>query len=352
MINYFRLWYRYFQVEVLSVPGRVIALLFFLTLLVLPIFSHSPQMLRILILASIYAIYAVSWDLLAGYTGQISLGHGLFFGVAGYSAALFNTLVDFGPWLTIPLGALFAVAVGLIVGIPALRLRGFYLALVTLAFPIILTGIIYVFPDFTGGELGLFGISRLARSRVLNTYIVYAIMIFSIFAMFKLSDAKSKIVRTGLVFQAIREDEISARKSGIYTVKYKLLAFSVSAFFAGIAGGLYAHFIKIVGPLHPGSRLFISSGAVGHLRWHGHHLWWRGGGFHPLPLYGDPALLSYGRRNPWSSLRPYPHPDHDLHARGDRGMGQGQDRGHLSPLQGNQHCTPQALSYLPCPATP
>ena len=74
MFNYVRLWYRYFQVEVLSIPGRVIALAFFLFLAVLPLFANSPQVLRILILAGIYAIYAVSWDLLSGYTGQISLG--------------------------------------------------------------------------------------------------------------------------------------------------------------------------------------------------------------------------------------------------------------------------------------
>ena len=248
MFNYVRLWYRYFQVEVLSIPGRVIALAFFVFLAVLPLFANSPQVLRILILAGIYAIYAVSWDMLAGYTGQISLGHGLFFGVAGYAAALLNLRLDLSPWATIPLGGLCAVVVGLIAGIPALRLRGFYLALVTLAFPIILTGILFVFPDVTGGELGLFGLSRLSHSRVLDTYIVYVVMLISVMVMYKLTDGKSKVIRTGLIFQAIREDEIAARKSGIITVKHKLLAFSLSAFFAGIAGGLYAHFIKIVGP--------------------------------------------------------------------------------------------------------
>ena len=248
MINYFRLWYRYFQVEVLSIPSKVIALVFFLVLGALPLFTQSPQVLRILILAGIYAIYAVSWDMLAGYTGQISLGHALFFGVAGYAAALLNLRLDLGAWATIPLGAICAVGAGLIVGIPALRLRGFYLALVTLAFPIILMGIIFVFPDFTGGELGLFGISGLSRSRLTDTYIVYVVMLISVFVMYKLTDAKSKVVRSGLVFQAIREDEIAARKSGINTVNHKLLAYSVSAFFAGTAGGLYAHFIKIVGP--------------------------------------------------------------------------------------------------------
>jgi branched-chain amino acid transport system permease protein len=248
IINYFRLWFRYLQVEVLSVPSRVVALFFFAVLGLLPLSTDSPQVLRILILAAIYTIYAVSWDLLAGYTGQVSLGHGLFFGVTGYAAALLNLRLDLSPWATIPLGALCSVALGLIVGIPALRLRGFYLALVTLAFPIILTGLLFMFPEFTGGELGLFGVERLSSSRLIDTYIVYAVMLFSVMVMYKLTDAGSKMLRTGLVFQAIREDEIAARKAGINTVKYKLLAFSVSAFFAGTAGGLYAHFVKIVGP--------------------------------------------------------------------------------------------------------
>jgi len=248
MINYFRLFYRYLQVEVLAIPGRVIALSFFIIIGMLPLFTESPQLLRILILACIYTIYAVSWDLLSGHTGQISLGHGLFFGIAGYTAALLNLNFDLGPWITIPLGGICSVLIGLLACIPVLRLRGFYLALVTLAYPIILTGIIYMFPDFTGGELGLFGISRLSKSRVTDAYLVYFIMLFSVLVMYKITDATSKFVRTGLVFQSIREDEISARKSGINTIKYKFMAFSLSAFFAGIAGGLYAHFINIIGP--------------------------------------------------------------------------------------------------------
>lgn len=248
MSYYFRWIYHQFRIEVLDIPGRVIALVFILSLFLIPIFTTNSYVLRIVIIASIFAIYASSWDLLAGFAGQLSLGHALFFGVAAYTTALLNKYFGLQPWATIPMAGLAAVIIGLIAGIPALRLRGFYLALVTLSFPVILTGIIYIFPDFTGGELGLYNIDPLSGSRVIDYFIVLVVMVGSLFAMYKFTDAGSKIIRTGLILHAIREDEIAARVSGIHTARYKLLAFAVSGIFAGIAGGLYAHFMRISGP--------------------------------------------------------------------------------------------------------
>lgn len=242
------LLYHWFRVELFNIPGRMIAFIFIITLSLIPLITREPHILRILITAAIFAIYAVSWDFLAGYMGQISLGHSLFFGGGAYIAALLNIHLKFPPPVTILAGGIGSVILGLLMGIPALRLRGFYLALLTLSFPVILTGIVFIFPDSTGGEVGLFGIEELSSSRVLVNYIVLVIMLISILVMYKLTDPGSKIVRTGIVFQSIREDEITARRSGINSVKYKLLAFAISGFFAGIAGGLYAHFLKIVGP--------------------------------------------------------------------------------------------------------
>jgi branched-chain amino acid transport system permease protein len=232
----------------LSIPGRLIALFFFICLFMVPLFTVNPYVLRIFILAAIFSIFAASWDLLSGFVGQINLGHALFFGVAAFSSALLNIHLAWPPLATIPVGALASVLAGLIVGLPALRLRGFYLSLVTLAFPIILTGIIFIFPDFTGGELGLYGLDRLSDSRILDYFIVILVMICCLLLMWKFTDAKSKIIRTGVIFHAIREDEITARASGINTTRYKLLAYVMSGFFAGIAGGLYAHFMRIAGP--------------------------------------------------------------------------------------------------------
>jgi branched-chain amino acid transport system permease protein len=237
-----------FQGDVLAIPGRLIALIFFLFLFILPLITQEPYTLRILILANVFVIFAVSWDFISGYTGQINFGHALFFGVAAYSTALLGKHLGLQPWATIPIGALVAVGAGVLMCLPALRLRGPYLSLVTLAFPLILLGVIKAFPDFTGGEHGISGLPALADSRVVEYYIALPIMIGSVLIMWKLTDAKSALVRTGIILHAIREDEIAARASGINTIRYKMLAFAVGGFFAGIAGGLYAHFLRIAGP--------------------------------------------------------------------------------------------------------
>jgi len=232
-----------FKGEVLVLPSRVVVVLFFLTLLLLPLFSKDPYMLRILVLTCIFAIFTASWDLLSGYTGQMNFGHALFFGVGAYGAALLNLHAHIPPWGSIPLGALAAVLAGLIIGIPCMRLKGTYLALTTLAFPIILTGIIYAIPNITGGELGISGIDRLCRSRVGAYYIAVVLMLGLCTLMWKITDSN-----TGIIFHAIREDEVAVRASGINTTRYKLMAFCLSGFFAGISGGLYAHFMRIAGP--------------------------------------------------------------------------------------------------------
>ena len=205
--------------------------------------TQDPYLLRILILTSIFAIFAASWDLLSGFTGQMNFGHALFFGVGAYGAALLNLHLNIPPWGSIPLGALGAVVAGLIIGIPCLRLRGTYLALTTLSFPIILMGIVFAIPEITGGELGISGLDRIVRSRVAQYYISVVVMVVMVVAMWKITDSN-----IGIIFHAIREDEVAVRASGINTTRYKLMAFCLSGFFAGIAGGLYAHFMRIAGP--------------------------------------------------------------------------------------------------------
>lgn len=234
---------RYVKNEVLVLPTRVIAVVFVIMLLLLPLLTNDMYILRILAIAAIFSIYAASWDLLSGFVGQVSFGHALFFGVAAYTTALLNLRLGISPIITIPIGALAAVLVGLLVGIPCLRLKGPYLGLATLAFPIMLMGVIFVFPGFFGGELGISGITRLAQSRITEYYISVIAMLVLCFAMWKITDSK-----IGIIFHAIREDEIAVRASGINTTKYKLLAFCLSGFFAGLAGGLYTHFLRIAGP--------------------------------------------------------------------------------------------------------
>ena len=240
---YFRKLIKIFRSEVLVLPSRVAVLVFFLFILLFPLIFPDPYYFRVLVLASIFAILAASWDLLSGFTGQMNFGHALFFGVGAYTSALLNLNLQIPPIASIPLGAVAAVMAGLIIGGPCLRLRGTYLALTTLAFPIILVGLVFAFPDFTGGELGVSGLTRLSNSYLGNYYIVTITMLVLITVMWKITDSN-----IGVILHAIREDEIAVRTSGINTTRYKLLAFSMSGFFAGIAGGLYAHYMRVAGP--------------------------------------------------------------------------------------------------------
>ncbi len=229
--------------EVLVLPSRVAVALFFIVLLGLPLITRDPYIFRIIILTSIFAILASSWDLLSGFTGQMNFGHALFFGVGAYSSALINLHAHIPPWGSVPMGAIVSVLAGLIIGIPCLRLKHTYLALTTLAFPIILTGIIFALPEYTGGELGVSGLTRFTNSLVGNYYLHVITMLVLGVVMWKITDSN-----TGIIFHAIREDELAVKAAGVNTTLYKLLAFSLSGFFAGIAGGLYAHYMRIAGP--------------------------------------------------------------------------------------------------------
>jgi branched-chain amino acid transport system permease protein len=244
--------FRDFQGDIVAIPGRLIALIFFVLLFLVPAFTQQPYILRVLIFTNMYVIFAVSWDFISGYTGQMNFGHALFFGVAAYVTAMLNRGAPLGPhwpiWATIPIGALAAVVAGVVMCLPALRLRGPYLALVTLAFPLILLGVIFSFTQFTGGELGISGIDRISDSKTVDYYVSVVVMLVSVFIMWKLTDAQSSLVRTGIIMHAIREDEIAARASGINTIRYKLFAFAVGGFFAGLAGAMSAHFLRIAGP--------------------------------------------------------------------------------------------------------
>jgi len=238
-----RKYSRAFQGEILSLPTRTILFVAVVALFLLPLATTNPLTLRVLTYASIFAIYAGSWDLLVGFAGRVTLGHSLFFGVSAYTAALLNQHLGLPPYLTIPIGAVAAVLAGLLLSLPALKLRGPYFSLATMAMPIMLAGMIVAFPGVTGGELGLSGLSRLAGSPTSMYYVALVSMLVLTLLMWKIATSK-----TGLIFHAIREDEIVVRASGINTTFYKVLAFVCSGFFAGMAGAMFAHALRIAGP--------------------------------------------------------------------------------------------------------
>jgi len=229
--------------EVFVLPSRTLVFAWVVALLLLPLVYDDAYVLRILTMTCIFAIFAASWDLLAGYTGQVNFGHALFFGAGAYTSGLLSLRLGIPPWATIWAGAVVAMCLGCLVGYLCLRLRGSYLSLATLAFPLIALGLLFAFPDFSGGELGISGLRRLAASPSANYYVAAVSMLAIVFGLWALADS-----RFGIVLHAIRDDEVAARASGINTPRYKLTVFAVSAAAAGFAGALFAHYLRVAGP--------------------------------------------------------------------------------------------------------
>lgn len=285
--SYFKSWVKTFS------GGLTIFCL--LVLIFLPFIAQGRRtLIRTLSLALIFCIFAASWDLLTGITGQISFGHAIFFGIAGYLCAYFikyqNWFVCFiflfvasffcllvifqkkrlylliffllggdllfvvfmfgiyslAPmWLAIITGAVGAVFFGLIVGIPSLRLKGPYLALGTLAFNLILLKLFLMgsLANIFFGSEGIPAINKLSDDPLEEFYILLISMIISFTILIQIT--KSKF---GTILKSIRDDETGADASGINTTNYKIYAFMISAFFAGLAGAFYALYIGAVNP--------------------------------------------------------------------------------------------------------
>lgn len=202
--------------------------------------------LGIAIDAGINIILAVSLNLINGHTGQFSLGHAGFMAVGGYTAAKFSLVCSpmvpesMRPLLflvALGLGGLFAAIAGLGVGIPTLRLRGDYLAIVTLGFGEIIR-VIAQNTESIGAASGLKGIPKFATLGW--TFALAAVTIYVVAALVNSTYGRG--------FIAVSDDEVAASSMGINPVRYKVTAFVTGAFFAGVAGGLYAHHKQFLGP--------------------------------------------------------------------------------------------------------
>jgi len=229
--------------EVLVLPSRTLVLAWVLAMLVLPLVWPDAYLMRVATMTCLFAILAASWDLLAGYTGQVNFGHALYFGAGAYGSALLAHHLGWPAWISIPVGAIVAAIMGLATGALCLRLKGSYLSLATLAFPLIALGLLFAFPGFSGGELGISGLRRLAVSPEANYAIAAGAMLIIVFGLWLLADSNF-----GLVLHAIRDDEVAVRASGINTTRYKLAVFTLSALCAGLSGALYVHFLRVAGP--------------------------------------------------------------------------------------------------------
>ncbi len=207
----------------------------------------STYYTKVLMLIGINIILTVSLNIATGYLGQLPLGHAGFMAVGAYASAIFMTRTSLDPSVSFPiglaLGALMAGVFGILIGIPALRLKGDYLAIITLGFGEIIRVILLNIDSVLGFSLtyGAASLKNIPKTTTfLNTFLCVGIVCFLIHTMMK--------SRHGRAILSIRENEIAAESCGINVTYYKVLGFAASAFFAGLAGALYAGYLGILNP--------------------------------------------------------------------------------------------------------
>jgi branched-chain amino acid transport system permease protein len=203
--------------------------------------------LYLLTLVGVFSLVALGLNLLTGYAGQISLCHAAFFGVGAYATALLTTKAGLPYLLSILVGALLTTAVGAVAAVPALRLKNIYLAIATLGFGVVLQKIIFEWRSLTGGggglPLGPPSIAGHALDAVGLYYLTLVLVIAGLFGAWNISRG-----RTGRALLLIKESEIAAGALGIHTARYKVTAFAISAFYAAVAGGLFAYLVRYLNP--------------------------------------------------------------------------------------------------------
>lgn len=223
--------------------------LLFVFLLIFP-FVANAYLLYVANMIGFAIIAAVGLNLLTGFTGQISLGHAAFAGVGGYTSAILITQLEFSFWLSLPCAGIMAAVAGLIIGIPSLRVKGLYLCIATLAAQFILEFIFIHWESLTHGIRGINVPPPSLGSFLINTekrfYFLTLLMV-----VLAVGYARNLVrSRVGRAFVAIRDRDLAAEIIGINLFRYKLTAFAISSFYAGIAGALWVGFIRIVTPEH------------------------------------------------------------------------------------------------------
>ncbi len=219
-------------------------------LLLLPKSGMNSYLVRVITVVGIYIILSLSLNLISGYAGQISIGHAGFYAIGAYTSALLSLRLGIPFPIAMLGGAIMAGLFGLLLGLPTLRLSGTYLAVTTIGFCEVVRMTFLNWEWLARGPLGLNKIPRPVFFGIKLTsfnggyyYLVLFLVILTTFIMYRIVNSKF-----GRALVSIREDELAATLMGIKTTKYKVAAFVISAFFAGIAGSFYAHFMTYIDP--------------------------------------------------------------------------------------------------------
>ena len=203
---------------------------------VLPLWA-SGYILGVLTVAYYFSVFAMAWDLLFGFANEVNFGPTFLIGLGAYGAGILNGH-GFPIWVSVVLGTLIAVAGGIMLALPALRLTGPYFGLTTLVAVLILQNLVVVFAGFTGGEIGLMVPDVISIDAGTNYWIGYGFMLVCGAILYALS--RSPI---GLILQASGQDAVQAGALGFNITKHKLAAFIISAFFSGLSGALLVFYM-------------------------------------------------------------------------------------------------------------
>lgn len=221
----------------------VVSLAIFTVLAIIPLFGVGEYWLGVCIISMYYVLAAMGWNLLGGYTGQISIAPAAFALIGAYTTALSHIYLGFEPTQGIFLSIGVATIIGLLLGRIAFKLRGPYLALTTIGFAEITRYVIRNSYGITRGNLGL-TVPPLFKASHLSYYYTFIGVLFIVqILLWALINS-----RIGLYLQAIREDEVAARSRGVNVVWWKAISFALSSGICGLAGALYVHFLKLAAP--------------------------------------------------------------------------------------------------------
>ncbi len=228
--------------------GRLWVWISLILLFVVVPFASGMKILNLFSLIGIYAIAALGLNILTGFTGLLSLAHGSLFGIGAYTAAILGSRGGLPFFITIPLAAVLAAVVGIILSFSAVRLRNVYLCIITIGGQMVIEYVFLHWKGLTGGAEGLtIAVGEPGPLSISNGMTLYFVVFIALVVMIWMA---SNLMRTrfGRAFVAIRDNETAAEGMGIPIFKYKLLSFAISSCLAGLAGALFAYHIKEIFP--------------------------------------------------------------------------------------------------------
>ncbi len=235
--------------EIIAKNMGKIAVALVAALIVFPWVFSSAYILRIVTVCMMYVMIALSLNLLTGFLGLMTLGQAAFWGIGAYTAAILATQMGWGMGMCMIASALMAGLLSLLVALPTMRLKGYFLTVVTLGFCEIVRLVEMNWMDLTRGPLGIAGIPSpnffgidLSSNRQIY-YVMLVLVVVSAVIIFSIVHS-----RVGLAIMAIRDDDLAAASMGVNVVKYKIMVFLISTMMVGVAGAFYAHYISFIDP--------------------------------------------------------------------------------------------------------